>query len=109
MQTPFTAVPDWFSDENAGASVAVADVDADGRPDVVLLMVDAPPGANAASYRLGRALDDATIDAVADAMTAAVSPVRATLLPPTYRKQMVGVMTRRALREIRDGAAVAVG
>jgi 4-hydroxybenzoyl-CoA reductase subunit beta len=55
---------------------------------------------------VGRTLDDATIDAVADAMTAAVSPVRATLLPPTYRKQMVGVMTRRALREIRDGAAV---
>jgi 4-hydroxybenzoyl-CoA reductase subunit beta len=52
---------------------------------------------------VGRALDDATIDAVADAMIAAVAPVRATLLPPTYRKQMVGVMTRRALREIRDG------
>jgi CO/xanthine dehydrogenase FAD-binding subunit len=57
---------------------------------------------------VGKTLDDATIDAVADAMTAAVTPVRATLLPPTYRKQMVGVMTRRALREIRDGAAVVV-
>jgi 4-hydroxybenzoyl-CoA reductase subunit beta len=57
---------------------------------------------------VGKTLDDATIDAVADAMTAAVTPVRATLLPPTYRKQMVGVMTRRALREIRDGAAVPV-
>ncbi len=55
---------------------------------------------------VGKTLDDATIDAVADAMTDAVSPVRATLLPPAYRKQMVGVMTRRALREIRDGAAV---
>ncbi len=57
---------------------------------------------------VGKPLDDATIDALADAMTGAVSPVRATLLPPTYRKQMIGVMTRRALREIRDGAAVAV-
>ena len=60
------------------------------------------------SPEVGRPLDDATIDAVADAMTAAVTPVRATLLPPTYRKQMIGVMTRRALREIRDGVAVAV-
>ena len=58
MQTPFTPVPDWFPWENAGASIAVADVDADGRPDVVLLMVDAPPGRNAAFYRVGRALDD---------------------------------------------------
>ena len=56
----------------------------------------------------GRPLDDATSDAIADAMTAAVQPVRATLLPPAYRKQMVGAMTRRALAEICDGAAVAV-
>ena len=58
MQTPFTQVPDRFPWENAGASIAVADVDADGRPDVVLLMVDAPPGRNAAFYRVGRALDE---------------------------------------------------
>ena len=56
----------------------------------------------------GQPLTDETIDAVAEAMTSAVSPVRATLLPPTYRKSMIAVMTRRALREIRDGAAVAV-
>lgn len=53
----------------------------------------------------GRTLDDATIDAIADAVTAAVQPVKATWLPPGYRRQMCGVMTRRALREIRDGAA----
>jgi 4-hydroxybenzoyl-CoA reductase subunit beta len=57
---------------------------------------------------VGRALDDVTIDAIGDAVAAAVAPVRATWLPPSYRKQMAGVMTRRALREIRDGAAVAV-
>ena len=42
-------------------------------------------------------------------MAKAVSPVRATLLPPTYRKQMVGVMTRRALREIRCGETQSYG
>jgi len=57
---------------------------------------------------VGRPLDDATIDAVGDAVTAAVQPVRATWLPPAYRKQMAGVMARRALRAIRDGAAVTV-
>jgi 4-hydroxybenzoyl-CoA reductase subunit beta len=61
-----------------------------------------------ASKFVGRTLDDATVDAIADAMTSAVGPVRATLLPPAYRKQMVGVMTRRALAEIRDGVAAAV-
>jgi 4-hydroxybenzoyl-CoA reductase subunit beta len=54
---------------------------------------------------VGRTLDDGTIDAIADAVTAAVQPVRATWLPPSYRKQMCGVMTRRALREIRGDAA----
>jgi hypothetical protein len=58
MQTDFTAVPDWFAWENAGASVAVTDIDGDGRPDVVLLMVDDPPGQNGGYYRIGRALDD---------------------------------------------------
>ncbi len=57
---------------------------------------------------VGRTLDDATIDQIADAVTAALQPVRATWLPPSYRKQMCGVMTRRALREIRDGVTVAV-
>jgi 4-hydroxybenzoyl-CoA reductase subunit beta len=56
---------------------------------------------------VGRTLDDATIDAIADAVTAAVQPVRATWLPPTYRKQMCGVMTRRALREAREQALTA--
>ena len=30
MNTDFLAIPDWFSDENAGAGIAVADLNADG-------------------------------------------------------------------------------
>ncbi len=55
----------------------------------------------------GSVLDDATLDAIAADMVRAVKPVRATLLPPSYRKQMVGVMTKRALRTVR-GAAIPV-
>lgn len=54
----------------------------------------------AARY-VGKTLDDETIAAIADDMFKASRPVRATLLPPGYRKQMVRVMTSRALREIR--------
>ncbi len=57
----------------------------------------------AAKY-VGRTLDDETIDAVAGDMFKASRPVRATLLPPGYRKHMVRVMTTRALREIRGDA-----
>jgi FG-GAP repeat protein len=43
MNTDFTAVPDWFPDENAGTGIAVADINGDGFPDVAILMVDDPP------------------------------------------------------------------
>ncbi len=58
MDTDFALVPDWFPVENAGAGLAVGDVDGDGRPDLVVLMVDAPQGANAGYYRVGRQLGD---------------------------------------------------
>jgi FG-GAP-like repeat len=53
---PWWQVPDWFSEANADAGVAVADVDGDGHPDLVVLMVDAPPGQNAGWYRVGHHL-----------------------------------------------------
>jgi hypothetical protein len=54
----FFPVPDWFSFENQGANVAIADVDGDGQLDIVVLMVDHPtPGPNRGFYRVGRKLD----------------------------------------------------
>ena len=62
MDTPFTAVPDWFPTANAGAGIAVVDLDGNGLPDTVVLMVDAPAGANQGYYRVGRGADaDGTV------------------------------------------------
>src|SRR5215472_17020880 len=58
MNTDFTAVPDWFSYENACAGIAVADISGDGFPDLVIFMVDDPPGQNAGYFRIGWATDD---------------------------------------------------
>src|SRR6266403_5166505 len=55
--TPWIDVPDWFPFENAGASVAVADVDRDGKQDIVVFMIDNPVGQNAGFYRVGKGLD----------------------------------------------------
>ena len=58
MNTDFTAVPDWFSYENACAGIAVADISGDGFPDLVVFMVDDPPGQNAGYFRIGWGTDD---------------------------------------------------
>jgi Domain of unknown function (DUF1929)/FG-GAP-like repeat len=58
MAAIFQSVPEWLSWENQGANVAVADLDGDGTPDLIVLRVDHPtPGPNVASYRVGRGLD----------------------------------------------------
>jgi len=54
--TPWVAVPDWFSWDNQGAGIAVADLDGTGSLDLVVAMVDAPAGQNQAFFRVGRAL-----------------------------------------------------
>jgi hypothetical protein len=55
--TPWVEVPDWFSWENQGAGVAIADITCNGKPDLVVFMVDNPPGQNRGLYRIGRGLD----------------------------------------------------
>jgi Domain of unknown function (DUF1929) len=53
--SPWREVPDWFSWENQGGGIAV--VDRGATRDLVVLLVDAPPGQNRALYRIGRGLD----------------------------------------------------
>ena len=53
----FKTVPDWFSFENQGASVAVGDLNGNGKPDLVVMLVDSPPGQNRGVYRVGHDLD----------------------------------------------------
>ncbi len=55
--TAWMEVPDWFSFENQGAGVAVADLDGDGRPELIVFMIDNPVGQNQGYYRVGRKLD----------------------------------------------------
>jgi hypothetical protein len=50
-------IPDWFSAENQGAGLAVADLDRNGRPDLIVFMIDNPVGKNRGLYRIGRNLD----------------------------------------------------
>jgi hypothetical protein len=53
---PWFAVPDWGSDENQGAGIAVADFGADGLGLVVLQVQHVVPGPNIGRFRIGRKL-----------------------------------------------------
>jgi Domain of unknown function (DUF1929)/FG-GAP-like repeat len=55
--TPWMDVPDWFSFENQGGGIAVADIDKDGKQDLIVFMIDNPLGQNAGFYRIGHGLD----------------------------------------------------
>ncbi len=55
--SPVKRVPGWFGWENQGAGVALADVNLNGRPDLVVFHVDNPAGDNHGYYRIGFNLD----------------------------------------------------
>jgi 4-hydroxybenzoyl-CoA reductase subunit beta len=54
---------------------------------------------------VGGPLDDARIDAIAEEIGRRLRPVHNTFLLPDYRKRMIPVYVRRAIREARTGAA----
>jgi hypothetical protein len=49
-------VPDWFSHQNQGADIALADLIGNGDHDLVVAMIDSPPGQNRGLFRIGRSL-----------------------------------------------------
>jgi hypothetical protein len=51
------AVPGWFGWENQGAGIAIADINRNGRPDLLVLHLDNPGGENHGYYRIGWNLD----------------------------------------------------
>jgi hypothetical protein len=68
--TPVRQVPGWFGWENQGAAIAVADVNRNGRPDLVVFHLDNPGGDNHGYYRIGWNLDGS------GAATGGWSPIR---------------------------------
>jgi hypothetical protein len=57
MARGYLQIPDWFAFENQGANIAIADLNGNGSPDMVVFMVDNPPGKNRGLFRVGRDLD----------------------------------------------------
>ncbi|MEP6886890.1 MAG: hypothetical protein ABI945_01055, partial [Nitrospirales bacterium] len=54
MPADYVQIPDWFSAENQGSGIAVADLANNGQKDLVVFMVDAPAGQNRGLFRIGR-------------------------------------------------------
>ncbi len=50
-------LPDPFADETRGGGIAIADVDGNGRPDLIVFWLNRVPGGNRGYYRIGWNLD----------------------------------------------------
>jgi len=51
-------IPGWFGDSNEGGGITVADINDSGKPELIVLSIDAPKGANGGYYSIGWDLDD---------------------------------------------------
>jgi len=50
-------VPGWFGNETQDGAIAIADINKNGKPDLIVMHVDNPGGPNQAYYRIGWDLD----------------------------------------------------
>jgi hypothetical protein len=50
-------IPDWRFFENQYGSITIADLDGDGKPELIVFVIDNPANLNAGFYRIGRGLD----------------------------------------------------
>src|SRR5439155_1890 len=50
-------IPGWFGAENQGGGIAVADLNGDGQPELIVFHIDNPSGENHGYYRIGRNVD----------------------------------------------------
>ena len=55
--TPWLQIPDWSSQDTQGAGIAVADLNGNGKLDLLVLMVDNAAQLNRGTYRVGHDLD----------------------------------------------------
>lgn len=63
-------VPGWFGNESQDGGIAVADVSKSGTPDLIVMHIDNPQGANQAYYRIGWDVD--SLGVVAGGWTAPI-------------------------------------
>src|SRR3974390_2396596 len=57
MQNGSLQIPNWVSAANQGGGNAVADRKGDGTRDLIVFMIDNPPGQNRGVYQIGHGLD----------------------------------------------------
>jgi hypothetical protein len=57
MPNGYLQIPDWFSFENQGGGIAVANLSGGANQDFLVTAIDNPKGKNRGMYRVGRNVD----------------------------------------------------